>query len=217
MKFHGGAELDVPGNVYYPEEDSLLLAQEAAKTAKRGAACLDMGCGSGIVAVTMAKKGAAVTASDISKDAVSACQRNAKANDVFVTAIESDLFARVPDKYDLITFNPPYLPAGEGDEYLGKAKNQLIGGKTGREVIGRFLERAKMHLTAQGKILLLISSLTGEKETIAMCEKLGYSAGIAARKKIEWEELIVISASHKTGYRHFRFAERTREPSARTR
>ncbi|MBI4014740.1 MAG: methyltransferase, partial [Candidatus Aenigmarchaeota archaeon] len=116
--FRSGIELDVPENAYYPEEDSLLLAEEARKAAKPGMGCLDMGCGSGIIAIMMAKKGAIVTATDVSKDSIAATRKNAIANDVAITAVESDLFAAVRDKYDLIAFNPPYLPEGEGDEYL---------------------------------------------------------------------------------------------------
>ncbi|MBI4014887.1 MAG: methylase, partial [Candidatus Aenigmarchaeota archaeon] len=55
-----------------------------------------------------------------------------------------------------------------------------------------FLKGAKAHLKPEGRILLLISSLTGEKETIALCRKYGYTAAIAARKKIEWEEIVLL-------------------------
>jgi len=190
--FHNSIILDVPDSVYYPEEDSLLLTESVKNMATQGVACLDVGCGSGLIAVTMAKKGATVTASDISKEAVNATRKNAKANAVSLTATESDLFSKISDKYDLITFNPPYLPEGEGDEYLGEIKRHLVGGKTGREVIGRFLKEAKAHLATHGRILLMISSLTGENETIALCRKYDYTATIAARKKIEWEELVVL-------------------------
>ena len=104
-------------------------------------------------------------------------------------AVKSDLFKRVKGKYDIIVFNPPYLPVD--DEYKDIT---FDGGKDGRAVIKRFLRNAGKHLKKKGKILLLISSLTGEKEVLALFENNKFKTRVLARQKVPLEELMVIEA-----------------------
>lgn len=193
MKFqYKDIELEVPDTVYYPEEDSLLLLETVEKSDLKRKIFLEVGCGSGLISIVMAKKGCDVTATDIDKNAVLATKKNAERNGVRVIVKQSDLLSSVKEKFDLIVFNPPYLPEDENDSHLGDVKVQLIGGATGREVIERFLKQANSCLNESGKILLLISSLTGEKEITKMCKKYGYGASAIKRKKIPWEELMVL-------------------------
>lgn len=195
LKFHhNGIELEIPRGVYYPEEDSLLLAEAIERLDIRKKKCLDMGCGSGFLSIIMAKKGGAVTASDINRTASETAKANAEKNRCSIDAIVSSLFDSIAGKYDVIVFNPPYLPVD--DKYTDRSYD---GGRTGRKVIGRFLECAKIHLNGGGKILLLISSLTGENEVLKLAEKNGFKAMAEARKKIEWEELIVLSLALSPG------------------
>ena len=187
MFYYGDIGLEVPEGVYCPREDSLLLAKSLEKLERKGKKCLEIGCGSGFLSILMAKEGAVVTSADINKDAVASATRNSSKNDVNVEALDSDLFGKIDGKFDLIVFNPPYLPVD--DKY---AHESYDGGKTGRAVIGRFLEGAKDHLTVNGKVLLLISSLTGEKEVIDFAKSCGFTTEVLAREKIDWEELIVL-------------------------
>jgi len=195
MKFyHGKLALDVPATVYYPMEDSLFLAKLLEKKSLVNKKVLDMGCGSGFLSIIMAKGKAQVTGADISRDAVKATNNNAERNNVSVTCIQSDLFSVINGTFDLIVFNPPYLPEGADAKYLGKEKSHLVGGKTGREVVEKFIKQAKSHLNNGGKILLLISSLTGEEEVIDTFNKHGFRTRVLDRQKIPWEELMVIEA-----------------------
>ena len=190
MKFyHGDIILDVPETVYYPREDSLLLAK-ALENESLKKKVLEIGCGSGFLSIVMAKKGAEVTAVDGSKDAVEATRLNAKKNDVSLTCFGSDLFSSVTSKFDLIVFNPPYLPDESNDATYS-------GGKTGRKVIEKFIENTKDFLERDGKILLLISSLTGENEVLSLFHNCGFKTTIVAREKIPWEELIVIDCNFR--------------------
>ena len=187
MKFyHGDIILDVPETVYYPREDSLLLAK-ALENESLKKKVLEIGCGSGFLSIVMAKKGAEVTAVDGSKDAVEATRLNAKKNDVSLTCFGSGLFSSVTSKFDLIVFNPPYLPDESNDATYS-------GGKTGRKVIEKFIENTKDFLERDGKILLLISSLTGENEVIPLFHTYSFKTKVIAREKIPWEELMVIEA-----------------------
>ncbi len=193
--YHNGIVLDVPSSVYYPREDSLLLAKVLKKDGLEGRNVLEMGCGSGFLSIVMAKNKAKVTAVDISKGSVDATRKNAEKNGVQITCFNSDLFSAVTSSFDLIVFNPPYLPEGDDGKHLGTEKHHLIGGKTGREVIEKFIASARAHLNENGRILLLISSLTGEKEVAELFHANGFKMKILAREKIPWEELMVIEAS----------------------
>ncbi len=138
--------------MYEPREDSYLLEKEVKRFAIGNV--LDIGTGSGIQALAAAgcRKVRSVLAVDIDRGVIEACKagiRNAK-----ITFLQSDLFSNVKGKFDTIIFNPPYLP-------LDQVPNiALDGGKHGYELTKRFLDSADEHLKTEGKILLLISSLT---------------------------------------------------------
>jgi release factor glutamine methyltransferase len=197
--FFNGIELEVPDTVYYPREDSILLAEALSSYNIRGK-CLEMGCGSGLSSIVMARAGGDVTAVDVDEEAILAIKKNAEINGVSLDVVKSDLFDEIDknEKFDLITFNPPYLPEGQEDymKYLKDIKHQVFGGKTGREIIARFLKEAGFHLNKNGKILLQISTATDIEKTIDMCNEHGFSASVIARKKIPWEELVVIEISN---------------------
>lgn len=188
MKFYyQNIELEVPEGVYYPREDSMLMAGVIEKADLKGKRCLDMGCGSGFLAILMAKKGAAVTAADVNATAVEAARKNASRNNAGVDFVCSDLFSGIKGKFDLAVFNPPYLPVD--DEY---ADESFSGGETGRDAIERFLEEARAFMSEKGQILLLVSSLTGEKEVTDAARRCGFREGILAREKLDWEEIIAV-------------------------
>ncbi len=154
--------LDTYPTVYTPREDSQLLASEVKKIAK-GKRVLDMGCGSGIVAISAALADAKeVLACDLNPAAVRNTEENAAANKVLVRVFLSNLFEAVhpEDKFDLIAFNAPYLPVTIPTDI------QWSGGK---KLIDQFLEQAKQHLNKDGQILFVFSSLTGMEnvETVA--------------------------------------------------
>ena len=181
--------LEVPDNVYYPREDSLLMARVLEKVDVNRKLILEIGCGSGFLSVLMAKADAKVTAVDINEDAVEVTRINAEKNNVHVTAERSDLFENVHSLYDLIIFNPPYLPVEEGETDAIYA-----GGLSGREVIERFVADVRNYLRPRGEVIIVISSLTGEREVADLFEKEGFKTNVLEREKIPWEELIVIEA-----------------------
>ena len=137
--------------IYAPREDSLLLAKIVKKYAKNKRV-LDLGTGSGILAKEALKYTKDVTASDINKECLKALKSEK------IKAIHSSLFEKIKGKFDLILFNPPYLPEDIREDKEGKVA--LCGGKQGYEIIFKFLEEAKSHLKKSGKILLVFSSLS---------------------------------------------------------
>ncbi len=197
--------LDIPQNVYYPREDSLLLAGFLVTYLQRlqtkPKTILDVGTGSGFVAVLCGLlTDADITAADISKDAVECARKNADvnldANKGRLTATQSDIFEHVSGEYDLITFNPPYLPA---DDLPGNDKKVLI--ECGQ--IERFVSGLPGHLTDGGVALLLVSSLT-PIDVPALCRRRGLKAMVVKRKKLEWEELKIYIISRTNPFNSIR-------------
>jgi len=169
----------LPG-VYPPSDDSYLLIESIDLDNHRKA--LDMGCGTGIIALHLAKQGLDVTAVDISERAIENTLINSKMNRIKLQIIRSDLFENVNDKYDLITFNPPYLPTSNEDP-------SWDGGDRGIEIIDRFFADAYRYLEKEGEIYIIASSLTDMK---LVEEKYSdtYKFDVIGKKHIFFEDII---------------------------
>ncbi len=177
--------LETSDDVYGPREDSLLLAEAAAK--HRGERMLDVGTGTGVVAAAAAKNFDEVVAVDVNPEAVRLARRNLPG----ATVIESDLFESVEDTFDLVTFNPPYLPTDDGT----RGDPALDGGETGHDVIQRFVEGVPEHLSGEGAVLVLVSSLTGIGEVEGLLRDNDFSVERVASERHFFEELVVLKAS----------------------
>jgi len=165
--------------IYEPAEDSFLLQKYVKKYAK--GKVLDLGAGSGIQALAALKKTKDVLAVDINEEAISLLKEKGIKSQV------SDLFSNVKEKFDLIIFNPPYLPKDENEPE--DSALTTTGGKKGYEIIEKFLQHAKKFLEKEGKILLVCSSLTGDVEK--MFKKYGYEFKKLEEKKEFFEKLFV--------------------------
>ena len=167
--------------IYQPAEDSFLLSEFVKKevSKNKNSKILDMGSGSGIQTETAIKAGAEqenITAADINPLAITYLKNRFPKSNI----IHSNLFEKVKGKFDLIFFNPPYLPEDKFDSGI-----DTTGGEEGGEIINDFLSSAKSHLSEKGKILLLTSSHTKKvnwKE---------YHRKLLGKKKIFFEELYV--------------------------
>ena len=141
---------------------------------------LDMGTGSALLSEAVSKflSKKDILVADINPTAVEFAKKKG------FNAIKTNLFEKINDKFDLITFNAPYLP-----EDIRESKSSQLattGGKRGDEISLKFLEQAKKHLNKNGKVFLLISSLTPQDKI----SKFKYK--IVARKKIFIEELLIL-------------------------
>jgi release factor glutamine methyltransferase len=108
-----GTHVSVPPGIFYPGFIySTGLVLDYLETVKmEGRRVLDMGTGSGIIALRCAARGATVTAADINPDAVATSKSNADRNGLVIRAVLSDLFdALKGESFDLIVINPPYYP-----------------------------------------------------------------------------------------------------------
>ena len=176
--------LDVHPEVYAPAEDTYLLLSTIE--VHRGERALEMGCGSGLIAMHMAKAGACVTAVDTDERAVTAPRNSALMNDLQVRTVLSDLFHEVKCRFDLIVFNPPYLRG----EVQGQEDLCWAGGGDGVRLTARFLGQARDRLEPGGRILLLISD---DMEPDALESALkDWSVETVARQTLFFEELRVL-------------------------
>lgn len=137
--------------IYEPQEDSYLLNKYVRKLAH--GKVLDLGTGTGIQAIAALENTDDVLAADINQECIDYVKKKG------IKIIQSDLFEKIQDAFDVIIFNPPYLP--EDPDEPEDSKLSTTGGKKGYEIIEKFLAEAKDHLNKNGKILILVSSLTG--------------------------------------------------------
>lgn len=174
--------------IYEPAEDSHLLSDALKKRLSEllnknsFLKFLEMGCGSGInlqTALYAGVKKENITGCDINHEAVKHCLKKR------FNCFKSDLFSRVKGKFEVIVFNPPYLPEDEREPE--ESRRETTGGKKGNEIIMRFLKQAKRYLSSEGKIFLVTSSLAEE----VPFEELGYKAKKILGKKLFFEELMV--------------------------
>ncbi len=176
--------------IYEPREDSFLLQKQIKKYCKPNYVVLDMGTGSGIQAREAALYCKSVVGVDVQKSVIDNFNKNKKYFDdkrlKKITYKVSDLFSNVKGKYDLIIFNPPYLPENPKDKDV-----TLDGGKKGYELVERFLSEVSAHLKKDGKVLLLFSSLTKKNKVEEFITKNGLKFREVAKQKIFFEELYV--------------------------
>lgn len=105
-----GLDLVVLPSVFHPGffHSTALLSEHISTLDIKGKRFLELGAGTGRVALTAARAGALVTASDINPKAVENVRINAARNNLLVEVVFSDLFDRLPDHFDVVAINPPY-------------------------------------------------------------------------------------------------------------
>jgi release factor glutamine methyltransferase len=127
-----GFDLLIPPGVFHPDlfNSTRLLAEHVGDLPLAGSTFLDLGTGSGRIALTAARAGAITTACDVDPSAVECAARNAERNGLQLTAVLSDQFDALPGHFEFIAINPPYYDrdpatpadhaflAGEGHRYF---------------------------------------------------------------------------------------------------
>lgn len=170
--------------IYEAREDSFLLMKHIKDYAK--GEILDIGTGSGILAKEASKYGN-VLAIDIDQEALDLVKK------LGIKTRKSDLFSNIKESFDLIIFNPPYLP--EDQEEDQESKKITAGGKKGHEIIERFFSQVKKYLKKDGKILIVFSSLSGD--VFKIIKKYNFEYKILEKEKLFFEELCVCLCNRK--------------------
>jgi len=183
-----GERRGIDFDVYAPAEDSALLAGVVAEHVEPGDLVLDVGTGSGYVARrAAAATGARVVGTDVNPEA---CRR---ARDAGVAAVRADLVSPFREgAFDVVAFNPPYLPVDPEAEWDDWFERALSGGATGRDVIERFLDHVGRVLAPGGAAFLLVSTLTGVDEVVEYAGDRGFSAAAEEDAAFPGETLTVL-------------------------
>ncbi len=190
IRVYRDKEFELLEGVYDPSEDSYMLVEAALAEVKAGERVLEVGTGSGIVSLFL-KDHADVIATDISPLACENARRNG------IDVVRADLYHGICGQFDLVIFNPPYLPTADEDRLGSWLDHAFDGGPTGRKVIGRFLENIGSILPPCGRVLTVFSSLTGIDEVEEMYRSHGFSVETVSTEKVPFEKLVVLKCTRR--------------------
>ena len=156
-----GLPLQVTPAVLIPRPETELLVDLAVERAPDRAHILDMGTGSGAIAIAIAyqRSDAAVTALDVSPAALDIARSNAARHQVDVEFLCSDWYVALGQRrFDLILSNPPYIAAGDHHLVQGDLRFEPVDALTdqadGLSALRRIAERAARHLVPGGWLLM---------------------------------------------------------------
>ncbi len=131
---------------------------------------LDIGTGSGAIAISLKyeRPDWEVTASDISKGALSLAQENAQTHDVEINFLQSDTFSNISEKFDIIVSNPPYISYKDKDEVginvlASEPHLALFADEDGFAIYRQIIEQSSNFLSEQGKIYFEIGYKQGSE------------------------------------------------------
>jgi release factor glutamine methyltransferase len=187
---HNLIKIDTHPKVYEPSEDSYLMLDSVE--IKKGETVLDIGTGTGILAIYAALCGGDVSAIDINPFALELAEKNAEKNKIAIKIIQSDLFENVRGRYGVIIFNPPYVPTPEKEKTDGFIEKAWDGGPDGTKGITRFLCGFDQHLAAGGRVYLLISSLNDVKAIKSAIAAKSFSCAVKNERNLSGEILYVL-------------------------
>lgn len=194
----GEFEFETAEMVYEPSDDSFILADNLDINSDDRV--LEIGTGSGIVAMYASKLAKEVVATDINFNAIELAEKNFLANDINnIQLLFGDLFEPIKaepedkQKFDVILFNTPYLPTDECEILEYNLNYAFDGGLDGRKIIDPFLEQVKDYLNEGGRVQIIQSSLSNIEQTLLKLEELGFLPEITAREKFFFEEIVLIT------------------------
>ncbi|MEU0005160.1 HemK2/MTQ2 family protein methyltransferase [Streptomyces sp. NPDC006314] len=174
-----------PG-VYAPQDDTELLAEALREEAPNpGTRVLDVGTGSGALALEAARQGAEVTAVDVSLRAVWTARVNAWLTRLPVHIRRGNLFDPVRDRtYDIILANPPYVPAPDAGRGPRGRSRAWDAGHDGRLLLDRICRDAPPLLRPEGVLLIVHSALSDPDRTLELLRAAGLKAAVVRRRWI---------------------------------
>jgi release factor glutamine methyltransferase len=186
-----GLDLEVGPEVLCPRPETEHLVGEAIAEARRrrpdgGIRILELGVGSGAVAIALARElpAATVVGTDVSPAALNRARRNAERLGVEIRLREGDLFAAVAGlpAFDLVVANPPYLSAEEyrmaAPEVRAEPRIALVAEPRATSVAERILLEAPRWLTSDGAVLLEVGHGQQEHLLRRAAEAGGYGTGV---------------------------------------
>ncbi|MFB6182549.1 MAG: HemK2/MTQ2 family protein methyltransferase [Candidatus Nanohaloarchaea archaeon] len=172
--------------IYPIREDTLFFKNFLAEKDLTDLELLEIGTGNGQLAITAAKKGAKVTATDIHEPSLKETKRKALEEGIEenIELVKSNLFSEINSKFDIIIFNPPYLPGEKA--YEGRTWK---GGKEGIEITERFLNQVNDYLKSDSEAYIIASNKANIEKLIER-----YNLSIESEKKLWFEKLLLLKS-----------------------
>ncbi len=163
---------------YKPAEDTLFLADNIQN--EKGSTALDIGTGSGLLAKVLSENFSFVVSTDINFNALK------KAHEIVENCICCNAADTLNCNFDLVVCNLPYLPSEEIDDCAVDGMTEGLG------VATNIIQSASKTIRQNGKLVYLTSTLAHYQELVRRTENLGFSVKILARKKLFFEELVLV-------------------------
>ena len=195
-----GMQLKVVERVLIPRpETEELVELILTENPKENLKVLDIGTGSGAIALALAKNRPdwSVTAADISQDALDLSLENAYAQNLNLSFIKSDCFSEISAKYDIIVSNPPYISrADEAEVSLNVLHSEphlaLFADEDGLAIYRKIAEGSKDYLTDDGKIYLEIGYKQGQSVPALFMENLPEKRVRTLKDQFGQDRMVVI-------------------------
>lgn len=187
-----------PPGVYRAQDDTTLLLDVMHRGGyATGRSVLDLGTGSGAMAVAAARAGAmSVDAVDLSLRSVATARANAWLHRAPVTVHRGDLFAPVAGRiFDLVLTNPPYVPSRGGLLPRHRMGRCWDGGPDGRALLDPICDTGPGFLAPGGVLLLVQSEFSGEDATLRRLRAAGLDADVVGRARIPFGPVLRERAS----------------------
>lgn len=165
---------------YEPAEDTFFLADHIQS--EKGKSALEIGTGSGYLTKILEKNFDFVVATDIDYTTISTQDEKIQNG---ICCMGADALGA---QFDFIICNLPYLPS---DDITDRT---VDGGREGLEIPIQIIKSAKYRLKPGGKMLYLTSSLANYTKLMRETELMGFDVRILAKKKLFFEELIIVEA-----------------------
>ena len=163
-----GLDFYINREVLIPRPETELLCEEIMKILREGLKGLDIGTGSGSIAITLSKlKNMDMLASDISAKALRVARKNNKLLGASVKFIKSDLFKKIDGKFDFIVSNPPYIKTADIDNLQTEVRDHephlaLDGKEDGLYFYREIIKSAPKYLKKGGMIFFELGALQSE-------------------------------------------------------
>jgi release factor glutamine methyltransferase len=191
---YAGLSLKIPAGVFHPGLffSTKVLINFLQKVDFQGKTLLDLGTGSGILALYAAKRGARATAVDINPRAVETARANALSNKLSIALIQSDLFLNIESQqFDIVLINPPYYAAKPGDQadFAFFAGEQL-------EYFEQLFVQMPSFLGANSRVWMVISKDCNLALIERYARESGFRLMLEEEKRVWSKSVLVLSCTY---------------------